>query len=1152
MNRNIKQDENGLEKKSKIFKSSKIANSIDNNLNDDNIETSSLKSMNSILLSTDNDYMNESDESNSYISLDSNISNISNVSKKRNKLSEKIKSTDQLKSIKTKTEMNTQPLMDYIKTKGVKFGDKTLTHQWWDNNKNINFKIADDEYDEFLRIYANEYKKTKKNKILHVMEQPKENGPLCLDFDLKQNSPERSIEIDDITQIIGIVNNILCSYYLITNEEQLESYVFMKSDPFYNKEKNLYSDGFHLMYPKLILNVADRFFVFDESKKEIIRQDLFSNVYSFLASINENDDSYIGSNIDTDDDLSDQEQEKYEKKDNLKYYKLSEKQKETINNEIFDSSVIIKNKWFMYGSGKNINSENNLYELEYIFDSDINEIDEKPKSTELVKLLSIRKPSNDSNVVTAIKSNQHKKMMEIVQMKYMKKILNINRFFKETNEFEYKLESNYNLNCSNFSNINKLSRNRNNNINSCINDVESSDDSSDEFDNEIDNELDDNYINQKQIGANINNKILNLTNKNLSKKYDDKEEEAIRLVRLLSAQRAKPYNEWIAVGWALYNISPKLYPEFIEFSKKAGKKFDEEGCKKVWLDCSARSDNSGYNIFNLVKWAKDDNMDGYKKILSDKIDKLFDTGDLRTDFDVAGIIKEIYKYEFKCSSIKNGTWWHFDNHKWNRVENAFTLNLKLSTDVCLEFAKLHSKYIGMLAQEHFSKGDEIKKKCKDIQTLIFNLKKTPSKERLIKECSNLFYEKNFEAQLDQNNFLVGFSNGVYDLKNRIFRAGLPGDMIGKTTNYAYLEFNYSDPIIIEIENFIRNIQPEEDMSNYLMAYSASFWEGSNRDQKFMIWTGVGSNGKGTLIELYDNTFNGEIDGYFGALPPTVLTQKRGSSSAATPELADKFGKRVIVLQEPEGDDKINVGFMKNITGQDKIEARPLYGDPFQYTPQFKLLLACNHLPNIPSDDGGTWRRIRVIDFGIKFKSNPDETKNERKADPFLREKLKTWKQGFAWLLLNKYYPLYVEKGLDALEPERVKISTNKYKADSNVFMEFFNEMLENDPDSKFLLFTNKKNDIDNSDNDCWNIFRSWFKTAYSDKKPFNRKTFIEYFKNSGFKIENTKEGVYILGVRQKLHEPIEKNINFTDSSDNDSNSNISSNYSFNSHMHKNN
>lgn len=261
--------------------------------------------------------------------------------------------------------------------------------------------------------------------------------------------------------------------------------------------------------------------------------------------------------------------------------------------------------------------------------------------------------------------------------------------------------------------------------------------------------------------------------------------------------------------------------------------------------------------------------------------------------------------------------------------------------------------------------------------------------------------------------------------------------------------------------------------------------------------------KGTLIDLLDRTFNGDSDGYFGSLPPTVLTQKRGSSSSATPELADKFGKRVITLQEPEGDDKIHVGFMKNITGQDKIEARPLYGDPFQYTPQFKLLLACNHLPNIPSTDGGTWRRIRVIDFGIKFTSSP-QNKNERKSDPELREKIKTWAQGFAWILLNKYYPLYVEKrGLDDLEPERVKIATNKYKADSDVFMEFFNEALEKDPNGRLLK------------NDVWKMFKDWYVNTYNDKKPLPQKRLIEYFESNNYDMVSSPDGIIIKGIREK-------------------------------------
>lgn len=928
-------------------------------------------------------------------------------------------------------------LKEYIEKRKVDYGDKSLTHQWWDNISNVNFKIKDEEYDEFVEIYGKELKREKK--ILHVMEQPKDIGPLCLDFDLKQTSPERTIGIDEIMHIISIVNNITAKYYAIKNKTALESYVFMKKEPFLDKTKLLYSDGFHLQYPNLILNVADRFLIYSESRKEIIRQDLFSNIYSVLANVKK---------IRNQDDSDEQNSDSDDENKICDYYKLSEKEKEKINDEIFDPCVIIKNKWFMYGSGKNIKGDINLYQLKYIFDHNIDEIEDIPRTRELVKILSIRKKSNNDNVINPKESIEYKKIIEEIKNKYMK---------KPFEKFE----------------VNKLFKTQ-----------------------DIDE--------QSTIEAKTNEKIVKLMGQNqFAPTTQDEVQYAKKLVKLLSKNRAIPYNDWITVGWALYNISPTLLPEFLEFSKLAGKKYDEQGCLKVWDDCSRRYENSGYSIPSLVRWVKEDNMDGYKKLLREKINAMLDKGDIKTDFDVACILKEIYRYDYKCSSIQKGVWWQFDSHRWNRIECGHTFSVKMSTDVALEFAKLHADLMNLSLQEVGQKADILQRRCKDIQTLIFNLKKGPFKERILKECSYLFYEKDFESKLDQNNYLVGFTNGVYDLNNRIFRKGSPDDLIGKSVGYAYKEFSKTDSIIKDIEKFIESVQPEKDMRDYLMAYCASFLEGSNKDQKFMIWTGSGMNGKGSLIDLLDNTFNGDSDGYFGTLPPTVLTQKRGSSSSATPELADKFGKRIITFQEPEGDDKIHVGFMKNLTGQDKIEARPLYGDPFQYTPQFKLLLACNHLPNIPSDDGGTWRRIRVIDFFIKFTSNP-QNKNERKSDPKLREKIKKWNQGFMWLLINEYYPIYVDnEGLEKLEPERVKLSTNKYKADSNVIMEFFNEGLEKDSESTILV------------NDIYEMFKGWYTNSYNDKKPLPRKKLIEYFENNNYDIISNNKGIFVKGLRSK-------------------------------------
>ena len=724
----------------------------------------------------------------------------SNTDSKISGLTEKMSVNDNLISLK-----------EYMEKRKTPYGDKSLTHQWWDNQANINFKVSDDEYDEFIGIYAREIKNNKNKKILHVMEQPKEIGPLCLDFDLKQISPERTINVDDISQIISVVNNIIVKYYTIKNNSTLDSYVFMKKEPFLDRKKSLYSDGFHIEYPNLILNSHDRFLIYNESRKEIIRQDLFSHVYSTLANVKKtlNDmDSDEPENNSESDSENDSELTN-------NYSKLSDKEKEKINDEIFDPCVIVKNKWFMYGSGKNINGDINIYQLAYIFDYDVDEINDIPRTKELIKILSIRKPTNDENLIKPKISDDYKSKIDEVRLKYMKKTLDLNKLFKPPN---------------------LGSQNSNQ--------------------KHVQNQED----NLEQIESGSNEKITKLMGQyHPGNKNVDDIAQARRLVKMLSPSRAVPHDEWISVGWALYNVSPKLYPEFIEFSKQCKKKFDEQGCIKVWEDCSRRYEDSGYSLPSLVRWVKEDNIEGYKKMLREKINVMLDKGDIKTDFDVACILKEMYKYEYKCSSISKGIWWQFDNHRWNRIECAHTFSIKMSTDIAQEFAKLHFDIMQIAVQETGQKADTLQRRCKDIHTLIFNLKKTAFKDRIIKECGTLFYEKDFESKLDQNNYLIGFTNGVYDLRNKNttadsegkikyepygFRKGSPDDFIGKTVGYEYNEkLNENDPKIKDIEKFIESIQPDEGMRKYLMAYCASFLEGSNKDQKFMIWTGSGMNGK---------------------------------------------------------------------------------------------------------------------------------------------------------------------------------------------------------------------------------------------------------------------------------------------------------------------
>ena len=199
--------------------------------------------------------------------------------------------------------------------------DKSVrTHQLLNNrlmNNSFSFKIDDNEYDEFLNKYIKECDKNYGR--MNILEKPMELGPLYFDFDLKTKYPQRMISISEISDIVETINEVILSNFKLTNNSQLKSYIMMKNKPFFIEDKNIYSDGFHIHYPNLILNVSERYLVFDESKKQIINKLIFSEI----VDINSPDIN-------------------------------------NIYDEIFDKCVIKTNSWYLYGSGKNNKLNNKL------------------------------------------------------------------------------------------------------------------------------------------------------------------------------------------------------------------------------------------------------------------------------------------------------------------------------------------------------------------------------------------------------------------------------------------------------------------------------------------------------------------------------------------------------------------------------------------------------------------------------------------------------------------------------------------------------------------------------------------------------------------------------------------------------------------------
>jgi hypothetical protein len=149
------------------------------------------------------------------------------------------------------------------------------------------------------------------------------------------------------------------------------------------------------------------------------------------------------------------------------------------------------------------------------------------------------------------------------------------------------------------------------------------------------------------------------------------------------------------------------------------------------------------------------------------------------------------------------------------------------------------------------------------------------------------------------------------------------------------------------------------------------------------------------------------------------------------------------MQEPGENEKLNIGLMKELSGGDRILCRGLFQEAIEFKPQFKMIMTCNELPEVGSDDGGTWRRIRVVEFTSKFVDNPDP-KNPREfpMDQDLTEKLDRWSDTFISMLIEHHKEMGDIKNM--VEPAEVRIATEGYKKNNDIIGQYVGDKLETD------------------------------------------------------------------------------------------------------------
>ncbi len=540
--------------------------------------------------------------------------------------------------------------------------------------------------------------------------------------------------------------------------------------------------------------------------------------------------------------------------------------------------------------------------------------------------------------------------------------------------------------------------------------------------------------------------------------YSDNILRVRRLLPLLNDARASNHNDWIRVGWMLFNTcgpSQEVLEMWMEFTKRnqqPTKSRHAQGCINEWK----RMQPGTLLMGSLYKWASQDNPSEFSKfIVEEQRDNIL-IAISATHCDLASLMFQEYKYFYKCTNISAKKWYAFENHTWKLIHDGTEIRRILSSELLERFKQIRTKILNeaqveqsrlnMMGQDTTLPPDT---RIKELDNVIRSLKTSSFKDAVMRECCELFYDPDFEARLDDNPNLIAFKNGIYELKTHSFRCGKHDDYISKSMPIDYEDYDMYHPEILNIYKFLEQIFPDRSIREYFLDVNSLIFVGGNRDKKVFIWTGEGDNGKSVTCGLFEKML-----GPYAQKPPTsLLTDKRAKATQADPAMSRAQGARWLVFQEPSEQDNINCGVLKELSGNDTFTARDLYqrgSDMREITPMFKVVLMCNKPPNIFDADKAVWNRIRVIPFQSTFvvKEELPETLEEQllekkfPMDPEFSEKIPGMLKAFACVLLNRFKQ---NRGKITQEPLVVKNATMQYRARNDILQQFIQEHIEQDP-----------------------------------------------------------------------------------------------------------
>jgi putative DNA primase/helicase len=307
---------------------------------------------------------------------------------------------------------------------------------------------------------------------------------------------------------------------------------------------------------------------------------------------------------------------------------------------------------------------------------------------------------------------------------------------------------------------------------------------------------------------------------------------------------------------------------------------------------------------------------------------------------------------------------------------------------------------------------------------------------------------------------------TFDLRTGLGREPNPLDYITKKTASPCAPAGTPHPLWTAFLDRITDHDTE--LRRFLQRYIGYCCTGFTTEHVFVFAYGTGANGKSTFI----NTITKIFGDY--ATVADMSTFIASNVQQHPTDLAKLRGARLVVAQETQKGRRWDETKIKALTGGDKITARFMRQDFFDFVPTFKLFICGNHKPRLTSVDEAIRRRLLLVPFTVQI---PPAERDVSLADKLKEE----WPAILRWCLDGCLE--WQRTGLSP--PAIVRDATEAYFADQDTTKQWLEDCIRDEGPFAFSRTAE--------------LFTSWKQWCENrNMKPGSERSFSESLADRGF------------------------------------------------------